>query len=120
VSNKEYEYSFITNDQDGDDVSYYIDWDDGSTPSWTSFQSSGTTYFEIHTWRIKGTYVIRAKTKDIYGTESDWTEFELSMPKTKTIKNPILRFLQNHPNLFPFLRLFLNIHHYNKIMLGSS
>jgi len=55
----------------------------------------------------KDTYKIRCKAKDIYGLESDWGELEVIMPRNRAINTPFLHFLQNHPNMFPILRLLL-------------
>ena len=78
-----YTYDFTSTDPDGDDVSYFIKWGDGSIKSWTAFQTSGSSYSETHTWTAKGAYTIEAKAKDICGTESGWTTLEVSMPKNK-------------------------------------
>ncbi|MCK4364638.1 MAG: PKD domain-containing protein, partial [Thermoplasmatales archaeon] len=104
-----YPYSFTSTDPDGDQVSYYIKWDDGSITDWTAFQASGPPgYSESHTWDEQGTYTIEAKAKDIYGAESDWGTLTVTMPRNKAyIKTPFLNFLQSHPNLFPILRLLL-------------
>jgi hypothetical protein len=47
--------------------------------------------------------------KDIYGAESNWTEFEVSIPKTKTTNSPLLRFLENHQKIFSLLRQLLGL-----------
>jgi hypothetical protein len=62
-----------------------------------------------HKWEKGGTYYIEAKAIDEYGIESDWSLLKISMPKTKDYINPFLRFLENHPNLFPLLRQILGI-----------
>ncbi|MCK5636652.1 MAG: PKD domain-containing protein, partial [Thermoplasmatales archaeon] len=103
-----YPYTFTSTDPDGDQVSYYIKWDDGSITDWTAFQASGPPgYSESHKWDEQGTYTIEAKAKDTYGVESDWATLEVTMPRNRAITSPFLNFLQNHPNLFPILRLLL-------------
>ena len=68
-----YEFTFVTTDPDGDNVSYYVDWDDGNITNWTAFQSSGYPgYSESHTWTQKGIYFVRCKANDTHGAESDW------------------------------------------------
>ncbi len=103
---EEYGYTFVTNDPDGDDVSYYIKWGDGDITEWTTSQTSGSPgYNESHIWSVQGTYTIQAQAKDIYGAESDWGELEISMPRNKQYLNrSFLNFLQSHPNLFSILR----------------
>ena len=103
-----YPYTFTSTDSDGNDVSYYIKWGDGSVTDWTTFQASGPPgYSESHKWDEQGTYTIEAKAKDTYGVESDWATLEVTMPRNRAITSPFLNFLQNHPNLFPILRLLL-------------
>ena len=46
-----------------------------------------------------------------YDSESDWATLEVSMPKNKTINinSLFLRFLENHPYMFPILRYILEL-----------
>lgn len=105
-----YSYNFLSTDQNNDDICYYIDWGDGILTEWTSYQAQGQPgYNEDHTWS-KGAYTIKAKVKDNKGEESGWSFFEITMSKDKVINTPFNRlnnFLENHPNLFPFLKLIL-------------
>jgi len=100
-----YTFTFASTDSDGDDVSYYIKWGDGTTP-WTTYQTSGSPgYSESHTWSEQGAYTIEAKAKDTFGAESDWTELSVSMPRSRLLSNTLFyQFLQNHPHMFPILR----------------
>jgi nitroreductase len=84
-----YNYTFTSTDLDGDNVSYYVRWGDGDIVSWTDFQMSGSSYLDSHKWTDIGNYVIKAKAKDIYGEESNWTEFEIkiSNPRNKVSFN---------------------------------
>jgi hypothetical protein len=85
---------------------YIIDWDDGETTE-TECYPSGLEVEECHIYAELGTYIIRVKAKDcLYGLESDWAELKVTMPRNRAIMNrPFLNFLQQHPNLFPILRL---------------
>ena len=82
---KIYSYDFVSTDTNGDKVSYYIKWGDGYDTDWTAFGNSGVKYTEDHTWSLLGSYIIQAKTKDIYGLESNWTSFEITIPRIKTV-----------------------------------
>ena len=99
-----YEFTFVTNISGGVEVSYYIDWGDGQVTDWTDFLESGVPYVENHTWINKGTYLIRAKAKDGYNTESNWTDFKIKIPRTKTYQ--WYHWLLDH---FPLLERLLNI-----------
>ena len=106
-----YEYTFQAYDPDLDNVSYYIEWGDGNLTDWTEFLPSSTgTYSENHNWSEEGTYIIRAKAKDILEAESNWAELTVSMPRNRLlIKSLFLRFLQNHPLMFPKLQQLLGL-----------
>ncbi|MFX1555243.1 MAG: PKD domain-containing protein [Promethearchaeota archaeon] len=102
-----YDYTLTSTDPDGDQVSYYIKWDDESITDWTAFQDSGPPgYSESHVWHDQGTYTIEAKAKDIYGAESDWATLDVTMPKTKTINANLQWIFQRFLNAFPILRYF--------------
>ncbi len=103
----ELEYTFVSTDPDGDDISYCIQWgcDDpeicvGPFPS-DEEQSKSHVYAE-------GDYTIKIKARDTNGAESDWGTFEISVPKCK-IFNPFLLFLENHPHMFPLLRQIMGL-----------
>jgi hypothetical protein len=102
-----YGYTISTDDPDGDEVEYQIDWGDGITTNWYGPYESGEKVEIGHQWAYEDNYTIRVKARDIYGAESEWTSMEISMPKTKSYNNPFLRFLENHPRIFPILRLLL-------------
>ncbi|KYK25852.1 hypothetical protein AYK20_04150 [Thermoplasmatales archaeon SG8-52-1] len=111
---KPYSYTFTSAlDPEGDDVSYYIDWGDGSTSGWTFFIPSGPPgYSESHSWTSEGNYTIKAKVKDIYSAESNWSEFTVNMPRNKATSNSFfLRFLDH----FPLLHRLLDIWRLNLV-----
>jgi len=70
----DYEFVFFTGDLEEHDVSYLIDWGDGTGEGWTDYYQSWEKIILNHTWYEKGSYTIRAKAKDIYGDESDFSE----------------------------------------------
>ncbi len=76
-------FSAVTIDQDGEDIQYYFDWDDGENSGWYPAQPvpSGTPVSLAHTWTQIGDYVIRVKARDIHGDESDWGTLEMTVPK---------------------------------------
>lgn len=104
-----YEFSFVTTTPNSYDLSYYIDWDDGDITDWTAYLPSGFPYYEYHMWDSKGTYIIKAKAKDIYGTESDWGTQTVTMPRNRAVSSPFLNFLQTHPNMFPLLQRLIHM-----------
>ncbi len=99
-------FKFNAIDPDGDDVSYFIDWGDNSTTGWTRTLPSGTFFNSSHIWTEKENYTIKAKSMDIYGAESDWAIFEITIPKIKVTN--LLLFLQRIFHRFPFFEKILN------------
>jgi len=103
------DYNFTTTDPDGDEVYYFIDWDDQTNSSWIGPYPSGDVVNKSHTWSKKGDYTIKAKAKDINGNESDWGTLSVTMPYSHNL--PFMQFwmklLERFPHAFPILRHFL-------------
>jgi glutaredoxin len=99
-------YNVTTTDPDGDDVSYFIDWGDGSTSGWLGPYSSGDVITQSHTWSKKRDYTIKAKARDIYGNESNWGELTVTIPYSYTLPFTQLwiRVFERFPNVFLLLR----------------
>jgi hypothetical protein len=75
----EYNFTLSTNDPENDNISYYIDWGDGTHSGWLGPYNSGETVVAKHTWnKKKKTYDVKAKAKDIYEAESDWGMFTIT------------------------------------------
>jgi outer membrane protein assembly factor BamB len=109
--NTNYTYSAVTTDADGDNVSYYFDWGDGSNSGWTSYVPSGTSVNLFHSWQKSGFYIIKVKAKDDYEKESDWGTLIVKMPKNKTVNFNflLLKQLEKFPNAFPLSRQLLRL-----------
>lgn len=103
------EYNFTTIDPNGDDVYYFINWGDDTNSSWIGPYQSGDLITKSHTWSKKGTYIIKAKAKDIFGNESDWGTLSVTMPYSFNI--PFISFwerlFERFPHVFPILRHLL-------------
>jgi len=102
-----YEYSFVSTDPEGNYISYFVDWGDGSTSGWTEFVFSDTPQRLSHTWIEDGTYIIKAKAKDINEAESNWASLTVTMPRSRLFNSGFMKFLENHPNIFPMLQKIL-------------
>jgi hypothetical protein len=107
----EYNYSFTTLDPYESDIHYYIEWGDGTFEDWIGPYNSGEKVTLSHTWSEEDTYTIRAKARNIYGAESDWTTLEVEMPVNQQITAyPLFqRILELFPNAFPILRTLLGL-----------
>jgi len=89
---------------------YLIDWGDNTSIEWLGLYDSGEEIILSHTWAEQGNYIIKAKAKDTNDIESEWSDpLPIKMPKNKVINTPFLRFLENHPHMFPLLRHLLKV-----------
>jgi hypothetical protein len=99
-------YYFLAIDPDGDEVHYFIDWGDGTNSGWIGPYASGEQITKSHIWSTKGSYAIKAKAKDTYNHESDWTTLTVTMPCSYNI--PLFQFwerlLERFPNALQVLR----------------
>lgn len=98
---EEYLFTFNSIDPDRNPISLYIDWGDGSS-GWTRECASGEDLKFEHSWSEKGNYTIRAKAKDVFNEESNWTEFEIKItnPRNRvTYCYYWLRFLERFPTI---------------------
>jgi hypothetical protein len=78
--NESYDYEISTVDPDGDDIQYYVEFEEGAG-FWTEdFYQSGETVILNWTFSEKAIYIIRVKARDINGVESDWATLEVSIP----------------------------------------
>ena len=82
----EYKFKFVTNDLELDNVAYFVEWGDGNNSGWVGPYNSGEEIVISHAWMEKGEYLIRAKAKDIFNAESNWTIYDVfNVPKSKQI-----------------------------------
>ena len=113
---KEYNYSFLLTDPDGDSLSKIrIEWGGLGTGNiteicWTCTTEgpklNGTLFVMQHDWKRSGEYSIRAKVWDIHNLESNWSEpMPITMPYAY---HPVQHFIellsQRFPIAFPLLR----------------
>jgi outer membrane protein assembly factor BamB len=105
-----YEYTIMSSDPEGNNISYYVDWGDGSNTGWIGPFNSGHELTVNHTWNKRGTYTIKAKAMDNYSAESGWGTLSVTMPLS--YEPPHFRFfhwlLERFPHAFLFLRLLFN------------
>ena len=71
---KEYEYTAITTDPEGDQILYMFDWGDGTRSDWIGPVNSGEPFYMSHSWSEIGNYNVTVRAKDIEESRSDWSE----------------------------------------------
>jgi len=101
-----YSYGFCCKDPDGDNITIYIDWDDGSDETTIGPLPPDLCGAATHAWSYQGTYVISAKASDGQA-ESNWSTMEVIMPKDVSINGLFFWFFQVFPHAFPILRHLL-------------
>ena len=97
-------WTFNTTDPDNDNIFYFVDWGDGTFKDWDGPYLSPIKL--CHTYEEKNTYIIRAKVKDIYGSESEWAEFEIEIPRSQATFYVLFHWLFERS---PILEKLLNL-----------
>jgi hypothetical protein len=114
LGGKEYEYTFISTDTEGQDIYYKVKWDDGEETDWLGPYSSGEQIKLSHSWNKKGEYWIKAWAKDIYESCSNQGMFKMTIltNKAKSVNiynSPLfVQFFEKLMNRFPILIHILN------------
>jgi outer membrane protein assembly factor BamB len=101
----EHTYLISSVDSNKNPISFYVNWDDDTTPGWSRDYASGETARIEHTWDEQGSYTIGVKARDTLGEESDWAYLEVTMPVNQQTEDSLfIRFLERFPNAFPLIR----------------
>jgi len=99
-----YDYTFVSNDPESQDIRYYIDWGDDTYEDWIGPYSSGEEITVSHTWDEEKNYTIRAKAKDTLDVESPWSTLVVTMPVNQPVQYPLLElFRERFPLLYQIL-----------------
>jgi hypothetical protein len=89
----DYNYSFVTNDPEGDNISIVIDWDDGNIEELNGSYLSGEKVIVNHAWDEERSYNITARSKDRWHQSSWSNSYEVVVgnrpPNVTTIDGPI-------------------------------
>jgi len=100
-------YNFSFSDPDNNPLYLYaVAFGFESNIWWGPYPSYWGKEFIRYYWDEEGDYIVKAKVKDIYGAESDWTTLEVTVKKDKKLdgSNP---FLYQLFEKFPFLKTLL-------------
>ena len=100
-------YNFTFNDPDGSPVYFYCQVFGVDSDMSFGIYPDGEGIVNIYSyWEEKGEYIVKAKTIDPYGAESDWATLEVSVPYV--YNTPPLLFWEHvfkrFPNAVPLLR----------------
>ena len=98
-------YNITFDDPDGSVVYLYaVAFGFESNIWWGPYSSEWGKEYLYYSWPEKGTFEVKAKTKDPYGLESDWATLEVIVSKTKSkeitmFEQLIDRLIERHPIL---------------------
>jgi hypothetical protein len=101
-----YTYTFNGTDDQDQDLLYEIDWGDGNGAAGVGPYQSGEEFTMTHTWKKRGTFVIRTRTTDTAGARSDWATIEIAAPFEYrfSLHALIEQLFEMFPRMFPMLR----------------
>jgi len=115
---KPYDYTFVSTDPEDENIYYFIYWGDDSSSGWIGPYKSGEVATVSHTWAKKDKYNnFFARAKDIHGSKSDWSTYEVTMPASyHSFRSIIQNLLENLVQHFPILEkiciLYLQLYKY--------
>jgi len=106
----EYYWTFLSTDPEGENITFYIDWGDycGSS-EWNGLHPSGKEVQIAHTYYYMKTFTLSSFAADELGKESDWTGFNVTISRSKTINSILQSLLDRFPNTFPAIRYLLKL-----------
>jgi hypothetical protein len=108
-TNVDLTFTIMASDPDGNDVYYCIDWGDGTPVETIGPYPSGFDTTATHKWSEKGDYLIKVKAKDIYNAESNWVNFDISIPRSKSYIFDLVIRLNNFPMILKIIQLLHNL-----------
>jgi hypothetical protein len=107
-----YIWSFTSTDPDNDNIEYYINWGDGTFQDWDGPYKAGKPVNFSHKYDYMGDFVIKAKARDEFGNEGEYSELNVNIPRNRPyINNFDLLFwiFEHFPNISPLLRYLLGL-----------
>ena len=101
-----YDFTFQSSDSEGLQIWYSIKWGDLSETGWIGPYDSDVEIVRSHIWHDEYTWTIKCRAKDPYGAVSDWSEFEVSITRTRASSYPWYEWLLER---FPLLERLLTL-----------
>lgn len=110
----EYEWTFVSIDPDGDDITYYVDWGDvcGGAEYYGPYPS-GMEVRLSHTYTYEGDFIINAIAIDEDGAESDKAYLEVTMPRNRINNKLLFQLLERILNTSSILQYILGLTLFN-------
>jgi hypothetical protein len=105
-------YEISSVDPEGDNVYYYVDWNDGTNSGWMGPYASGLEISMTHFWEEEGSYRIKVKAKDVYGVISEWGTLDVNIPRSYIATSTsvcLQRFIDDHPSIPAIIELLIQM-----------
>ncbi|KYK30505.1 MAG: hypothetical protein AYK22_03700 [Thermoplasmatales archaeon SG8-52-3] len=110
TAGQELTFTFTSTDPQDQDIIYEINWGDNTQITTSPQMESGATYTAKHTYNADGSYQIKATATNLYGETSETGTKNVEIPRTRAVDNHLLlKFFEQHPNLFPIIRYLLGL-----------
>ncbi|MBS3749232.1 MAG: hypothetical protein KGY65_06000 [Candidatus Thermoplasmatota archaeon] len=77
------QYTFSAEDPESENIYITIDWGDETPTKWLGPYQSNEEITLKHTWKNKGSYIIKAQSKDTAGNVGEWNTINAIMPNEK-------------------------------------
>ena len=104
-----YDFSTSATHPNGGQLYYQWKWGDGNKSGWLGPYESGETITTSYTWAEQGDYEVRVKAKDGEDIDSVWSDpLVVTMPRKRTVSNPIFNFFKQFPILHQLLQRLFN------------
>ena len=97
---KKYEYKIYSEDPEGNELLYYIDWGDGKKEEWIGPFASGEEITVSHIWAKIGNFNVKVIVKDPFNYESDWATLKVTMPRNRALSFTLLQYIIDFLNLW--------------------
>ncbi len=88
------QYTFSAEDPESENIYLIVDWGDETPTEWLGPYYSNQKITLNHTWTNKGTYTIRAQSKDVAGNVGEWNTIKAIMPIEKDYSLFLQRIIQ--------------------------
>ena len=104
-----YQYVFISSDPDGDDLYYSVFWGDGTVDEWVGPIESDSALVLDHSFRVRGTFTVMARAKDVNDAIGPWSTMEVRIPRSRHVPSFIQQFLERFFELFPVFKQIMRL-----------
>ena len=104
----EYDFTFLSTDPEGDDITYCFKWGDGVEYCIGPYPS-GEEATASHIWEEAGSYILEATATDVHDATSAPSYHDITIPRGRILPMFLQNLFARFPNAFPILRQLLGL-----------